>query len=312
MKTPAYLRWISVALKIAIVSLATGYILLHFFTQQEALRISSFFYSSLNAHPFIYALVLLLMPVNWFFEALKWKIIAAVETPLTIAQASRGVLAGVAIGMATPNRVGEFAGRIFMTRGGDRVHLLLLSFVSSFCQVAVTIACGLVALLLAPSNLQLHELYYSKTYYLYLAAFLVIFLPPVVRVIAQRNREKLEVLARFPPRKFAAAIGLSFFRYVVYSGQFLLLLSLTPGFDLRAAAVCIAVAYLLVTIIPTFSITEVLVRGSVAGAVFSTTEVSFGDAFYVAVILWAINVALPALAGCIFVFRLRFFKSDKL
>lgn len=61
-------------------------------------------------------------------------------------QAVKGVLSGLAIGFVTPNRVGEFAGKIAYLKSENRTNGALMSFVGSSAQLLITIQAGLIAI----------------------------------------------------------------------------------------------------------------------------------------------------------------------
>lgn len=307
MKKSAYTRGISIALKVAIVLLAAFYIVRRFTASPE--QMLEQLAQTFRSNPFVFLLVIFLMPVNWLLEGIKWKIISSHRVKIGFGDAMKGVLAGLTIGTATPNRVGEFAGRIFMIREGDRTELFLLSAVAGFCQVSVTVVAGLVALFCLPH----YEKVVGQLWEILVFVFILLLAPLWIRFLPAPWREKIEMLKQFPARLFVRALLLSALRYAVYVFQFLLLLSLVaPRISWSEGLAGITVSYLLVTVIPTFSFTEIFVRGSVAGAVFSgltQIPVMFEKAFYVAVLLWLINVAVPSLVGSVFVFRLKFFSS---
>ena len=52
------------------------------------------------------------MCLNWSIEAIKWRLLIKKMQPITFIEALKGVLSGVAVGTFTPNRIGEFGGRI--------------------------------------------------------------------------------------------------------------------------------------------------------------------------------------------------------
>jgi hypothetical protein len=56
-------------------------------------------------------LALALVPVNWGLEAWKWHRLAGTWSR-TFGRSLRAVLVGLTLGFATPNRVGDYAGRI--------------------------------------------------------------------------------------------------------------------------------------------------------------------------------------------------------
>lgn len=194
---------------------------------------------------------------------------------------------------------------------GDRVELLLLSFVASFCQVFVTILAGILSLMLMGMRYEQTLFTSTELLLLIVSGIIFCFLPLWIKFLPARWKEKAKVISNFPRKKLVQAILISAVRYLVYVGQFLLLLSMFPeNFDLKIYFYLITISYFIVTIIPTFSFTEVLVRGTVAGTVFgSYDEQILPIAFMVAVLLWTINVAIPSLIGSVFVLKLKFFKS---
>jgi hypothetical protein len=105
-------------------------------------------------------------------------------------------------------------------------------------------------------------------------------------------------------------LGVSALRYMVYSLQFFLMLKIcgveAGSMDMIWA---IAVNYLVVTIIPSVMISELLVRGTVASGVIGSLCGNPGAAALAAVLLWMINVGLPALCGLFFIRNLSFFKA---
>ncbi len=267
------------------------------------------FFSSFEKHPFLFFAVILLMPLNWLLEAMKWKIAAGKLVKISLQESIKGVLAGVTIGTATPNRIGEFAGRIFMVQEGDRIQLLLLSFVPSFAQVLVTVVAGSIGFLLHPEVAGLSE---REMIFLVAGTILVFILPFIPGFFPMRWAKKVEVLRTFSGKLFFQIVFLSVIRYCIYVFQFLLVLMLSgANLEWKMTLVCITVSYFIVTMIPTFSFTEVLLRGGIAGFVFSNGGAEFDIAFTAAVTLWAINVAIPSLVGSVFVFRLKFSGKEK-
>ena len=58
-------------------------------------------------------IALILVPVNWGIETFKWKYLIKKIEYISFSKAFKSILSGVTIGIFTPNRMGEFAGRIF-------------------------------------------------------------------------------------------------------------------------------------------------------------------------------------------------------
>ena len=280
-------------------------------------------WTGIKNHIGLFSFTLFLMPVNWLLESLKWKLIVSAKKNISLKQAIACVLAGVTTGTATPNRIGEFAGRIFLIDDENRFDFLLLSFVSSFCQVVVTIIFGLAGFFLMLREDVIH-IPGGALISFSIVVFLFCLLPFFIRFIPVKMKTKIKTLLEFPAKKLIGALLLSAIRYFVYATQFVLLFSMfnhhnPPPYDqdyfpIVKIFLLVFISYFVVTILPDFSFTEVFVRGTVAGTVFNSScnEAVFSVAFGVAVLLWTINVAVPSLAGIFFVFKLKFFKTEKL
>jgi hypothetical protein len=92
--------------------------------------------------------------------------------------------------------------------------------------------------------------------------------------------------------------ALSVLRYLIFTLQFVLVLQI---FNVELSVIemitCVAVNYFLITAIPTYALAEIGVRGTVATAVFSVYGVDALPVISASLIVWMINLAVPALIG---------------
>jgi hypothetical protein len=104
-------------------------------------------------------LVILLMLVNWSFEALKWRILIRHIQKISFFRAFRAILSGLSVSLAmnTPNGSGEYVGRILYVKEGNRIRAITLTFVGSMSQLIVTMLLGTIGLFLISSH------FYSAT-----------------------------------------------------------------------------------------------------------------------------------------------------
>lgn len=282
--------------------------------------------STLNlsiANLIILAFVILLMPFNWGLEVLKWKLLSAKVEVQTWTKSVYAILYGISLGMITPKRSGEFAGRVYWLQPGNRLPGLLLNTAGSLSQLFITLVAGAVAVTVMLPQLQLNFIHMapkmaSLSWFLRAGIFGgitiggLVFLLPVIARTTQSNRNtirgkisgSLRVFSLLSPKDMFAQIGLSALRYSIFCIQFYLLLKLfglqIPFFT---AISLIAMIYLIMTLIPLSAIWELGVRGSVAvlvfGLYFTPSESTIFEMPVLAAttLLWAINLALPALAG---------------
>jgi len=253
-------------------------------------------------------LVLLLIPLNWFLETAKWKQLVSVSEKITWGQACSAVLAGLAIGSATPNRIGEFAGRVFQMKSTPVRDGIAFTLVSSAMQVAVTILFGVFGFLMTDPGKYFHS---NK---LIVWTILVVVLGGAailyVRMAKGKVAKYLEAIRNIKPLVLITVFALSTLRYLVYSVQFFIMLRLA-GIDSGATELfsAIAVNYLVVTIIPSVMFSEIIVRGTVATAVIGGLCGAPRIVALAAVVLWMLNVALPATIGLFFVKNITFFRK---
>jgi len=103
---------------------------------------------------------------------------------------------------------------------------------------------------------------------------------------------------------------LSFFRYVVFSIQYLLVLkSFNIELSFLLTLSLIAATFFVSTVVPTFALTEITVRGVSAIYFFGLYLTDTMPVLAASLILWIINLAIPALLGTLFIWRLKFFKE---
>ncbi|MBL0048800.1 MAG: flippase-like domain-containing protein [Bacteroidetes bacterium] len=269
----------------------------------------------------LFLYTLLLVFVNWGIEALKWrKLIHRLEA-ITFFESLKSVLAGVAVSLITPNRAGEFAGKIFYLRNANRADAMLLSIVGSLSQVLITFCIGLFAFYYYLIEFQAFSINPTLLFSFFASVVTMsMFLFFNVEYIAKhwKSWNFIQKIIPYHPEKFSLSkkeIGflvlLSAFRFIVFSVQFYLLMKVFDlGLGVKESFVLIALYFFLISLIPTYALSELGVRGSVAISLFGPFGMSSAGVLTASLLLWMINIALPAVAGSFFVYQLRFFKTD--
>jgi hypothetical protein len=243
----------------------------------------------------------LLMLVNWAIEALKWKMLVKHIQVQSFLAALKSVFIGVTIGLFTPNRAGELIGRVYFIEDDKKLRASLINSIGSLAQVACTFGFGIMALLFFKEN------WISKipfTTLLSLALLLItisIALYYVVRnnmVLQNIIREIVLPFRRIDWTTVTQVVGLSILRYLIFTIQFVLVLQVfTINLSISEMLICIAVNYFLITVIPTYALAEIGVRGTVATAVFGVYGIDALPVISASLIVWMINLAVPALIG---------------
>src|ERR1700681_57972 len=85
-----------------------------------------------------------LMLINWTLETVKWQIALRPIQVIRFARAFKAILAGTCIASFTPNRVGEYLGRMLFVDPGNKVVSVAPTILCSMSQMLVTLTAGSV------------------------------------------------------------------------------------------------------------------------------------------------------------------------
>ncbi len=247
---------------------------------------------------------------------------------MTFITAFKSVLTGVSLSLNTPNRIGEYGGRILYIQEGLRIKAISLSIAGSISQLIITLlmGCGGLVYLLYFQNahvgpvMGLSEFWIkvllfisiSVTGILLLFFFRLSWLTRLVEKIpsAAKIVQYINVLDEFTPKLLLRLLSLSFFRYLVFVVQYVLLLQvLQVGISLMDGFWIITILFLVMAIVPSFAIADLGIRGK-----FSTELLSVYSANTVGIIgttfgIWFINLFIPALLGSVLILSIKIFKD---
>lgn len=256
--------------------------------------------------------ILLLMVVNWGLEAVKWRTLMRAVEQLPLLRAFLATLAGTSLSLITPNRTGEFVGRVLFVRPEVRLEAAALTVLGSIAQVLITFAAGTLALLTAwgvGRPLPFAEgwaigLIAAVSATFVLAAAVLFLFPGLLRHLLdllpflRRHDRHFRTLQEQPRTRLMAVLALSAMRYAVFIGQSVLAFALfAPEVAAIDVVLGMPVVYLLATLVPTLLLTDLGVRGSIAVFVFAPLGGSAAGVFPATSAVWTINVLLPALCG---------------
>ena len=254
----------------------------------------------------------LLMPLNWLLETHKWQILTSHLQKLTMAESLRSVLSGLAVSMLTPNRVGDFAGRIAWLKPENRTAGAMSDFVGGFAQMLAIALLGVAAFCLQPVLPDFLE--WFGCHYAITAAVLILLAAVscgayfFIGAAAKRFRfgrwpwleRFVQAAGQHTKSQLAKALFLSLCRSAVFVLQLQLMLQ-SFGVSLSAidAFRSIALMYCFVSVIPTFALAEWGVRGSIALLFIVPLGGQPTQIVAATVALWIVNVAVPAASGAV-------------
>lgn len=265
--------------------------------------------------PYAMAAVLLMF-VNWNLEALKWRLMVARIEQIGQLRAFAAICTGIAVSMFTPNRIGEFGGRVLLIGSGARARAVGISLLVSFSQLAASFALGAIGSSVflwryAPLDPRLTALLLLAGFAIGSGLQLAYFRSNVIVglfdrwPLTRRWSEHIKPLAGFSFKELAAAWWLSAGRHLVFSAQYFALF-LFFGIELSwsLGLILILSIFFAQTVLPSIALLELGVRSSLAVYFLGFATQNYAAVVAAALSLWIINLLVPASIGLFVVLRL--------
>ena len=276
------------------------------------------FFSSVGDRIYLVLAALVLMPLNWSFEAVKWKWIIQEVEQVSFRQSLAGVLSGLSLGFITPHAIGDYAGRVWQLRTSRRFRTIGGLLLGRIMQFAVTLLFGLVGLMLTPIPTRNWEPLILTYVGGIIMVFLVIIYPSLFLKLFEISflkslRVYFKLLDSYSLGRKLQIFWLSLLRYMVFAVQFvLLMLACSVEADLAVLFSGATFIFLAKSALPTFNfLSDLGVREAAAAFYFSVLEVPVVEVVMASLILWIINILLPALAGTAFLWSIKIFNSKE-
>ena len=197
----------------------------------------------LKQNYFLIGIVIIMMFVNWFLESLKWRFLISKIEIISIGRSIRAVFSGITVSAFTPNRVGEYGGRVFCLDKADRIQGVLITVIGSMAQLLTTIVFGLIGILLLPNLMPSFDVFLSEIIFAYPIMLFFVILLNVLLVTLFLNasvfslllaRVKFlskfskyyEIFSFYNSAELLEVLLYSVARYIVFTTQFFILLQL--------------------------------------------------------------------------------------
>ena len=275
-----------------------------------------------------FILVFVLMFVNWSLEALKWKISVQNVQPVSFFRSLKAIFSGVSFSVTTPNRTGEYLGRVLYMDDGNRLRVISLTILGSTSQLLVTIFFGLLGLLILQHDIANIELtvwavwiknigliggaiaFIVLTVFYFRIGWLVKWIEKIPAI--KKYIWLINELEKADTTLLMRLLSISLLRYFVFATQYFLL------FRFFAVEVnwwqgfwAIAIAFFVLAITPTIELFEVVKKMYVTQEIFTIFSVNTLAIGFVTTTIWFINLVIPAAIGSLLILGIKFFKKDE-
>lgn len=252
--------------------------------------------------------VILLVPVSFLLESLKWKTLISRQAPsVTLFESLQSVLIGTAGAIATPLHVGKYAAQMWFHAEVPRRRLLTLVFINGQILGIFTLLFGLASLssffhLTLQPNLGLT--------FLWLFLFALLLLMALIWVSKTRFPfpDWLSFLLDYTPAEWGRALLYGLLRHLVSTIQFCLLINAClaeSAMPFEKAFIAVSSVWLAKAVVP-FFIGDLGLR-EVTAAYFVSALGYLAEAGVAAsLLIFSLNLLLPALIGLAVIPKLRF------
>lgn len=273
-------------------------------------------------------LMILLMLLNWTLEAKKWQILIRPVQKVSLLTGLKAVLSGLSFSLFIPNGMGEYLGRMIYLNQGNRLRSIAVSFMGSLSQLLITLILGVIGLyyLIYVEDVKivgatgLSPIWFKSLMYavfIAIGVFLLLYfkIARVAKVFqdisfVRKHRFFVEALTEFDKRVLWAVMSVSLVRYCVFLLQYLLMFYLFGvHISLTAAISGICVMFLLMAIVPTIPIAELGVRAEISLRVFGLLSSNIVGILSTSILVWMINLVVPAIIGSLFVVSVKLYKK---
>jgi len=274
-----------------------------------------------------FILVFLLMIANWSLEAMKWKLSVQNVQPVSFLKALKAIFSGVSFSVTTPNRMGEYLGRVLYMNEGNRLRVISLTILSSLSQLIVTMFFGLLALLILKTDIVNAQLS-GWSEWINIVLIGSVFASGVLTVFYFRIGWLTRWIEKIPAIKkyiwlinelektdttlLIRLLSISVLRYIVFATQYYLLfrffgveVSWWIGFWATA------LVFFIMAITPTIALFEVAQKIFVTEKVFSVFTTNSLGIDLVTTTIWFVNLVIPAVIGSLLILGIKLFKKDE-
>ena len=268
---------------------------------------------------FTLAIVILLAPINWSIESLKWKVLLQKIEPIPFRKAFASVLTGLAFAIVTPSKIGDFAGRILYLSNQKKLKGAIAALIGNVTQTIVALFIGTIGLIYM--NFAYPALWLQITLLLSLIGiglliYIYFHLPQFYRWTQKYPKLRpllvaMRVFNNYSKKELLKIFFIAFLRFVVYNFQFLLLAQIL-GADLPwfGGFFLSAFMFWMISVIPSYFVADIGVRGFVAGLIFIQTGIAANSISLLASSygVWILNLLVPAIIGSIFILFIKILK----
>jgi len=317
-------KYLNLGIKLVIVGLATWFIVSKVSNQQNLREFKSLLQSvDLWTVRGTLILVVLMMLMNWAIEVVKWKYLSRRIEVISWWKAIKSVFCGLTWAIFTPNRIGEYGGRILLLKPRSRARGAIAMGVGLFAQLVLTSVFGSLSIawfiatyLPTPDSVKfgvwlLAIIYALAFMVLYFNVHWVDYLVGKFRFL-RKIKPFFSILEDFTARELLYVILLSLLRFIIFTSQYVvLMLVFLPELPFVSMVLMIFILFFIQSAVPSLDIFDFSVRSFVASNLYSYITSQEIAVMAIVSCIWFVNLILPAIIGSVFVLNVNYVGDNK-
>ncbi|MEI6151939.1 MAG: hypothetical protein WCQ10_05375 [Chitinophagia bacterium] len=247
---------------------------------------------------FQWAVLVILFILNYLMESIKWKLVLAELSPISILKSFKSVLVGQAFAFFTPVRTGDYVGRILFLAPGNKLKGLAQMAWSSYAQLLITLFFGSIGLFY---NLPFLPWLKWLGPFMVVAALFIYFHPGNFTGWLK----KLSLLQIKNSLK-GQLVLFSFLKYCIFVLQYTWVVAIfNIPIGMIDLWVALSVLFFCLSLIPAIALTDLVIRGQLIILLLSPFYDNSLMLICVSTIIWGVNFLLPAIIGSVLLLNFR-------
>ncbi len=304
-------KYLKLGLKIIIILSAWSFVAYKIINTSELNSFSNYFSTEKNHKILIILLLLILMLLNWTIEAIKWRNLIIKLEKKSIFESLKAVWTGVTIGTLTPNRIGEFGGRILFVKKENRIQATAMTLYGDLSQFIITFVIGLFGFIVLMNLHYFSDKIKSFDTIIIILGFISILASGVIyfkiNTISQflgkfkltsKIFKKALLIQNISSKIKLNTLILSGLRYLIFTFQFYMAFYI---FDINIsysnAILAISSIYLASSIIPNIPFAEIGIRLSFSIIFIGIFTNDYSAIILASLLIYLINLVLPTIFG---------------
>ena len=271
----------------------------------------------------------MLMLVNWGIEARKWQLAIRGIQRIPFKRAFKAIFTGTTLAFFTPNRMGEYMGRILYINEGKRIQAIAITIVCSMAQLLVTLTGGIAGLLFLKKAIVSSSDSGSTAAWINISVIIIAVivlmltllyfrLERITKLVRRSLRVKkyvdyIEVLDKFNATILLRILSLCLLRYGVFVLQYFLFFQLFKvEVNWWQTFWSVSVVFLILAIIPSIALlSELGIRWKASIDLVALFSNNITGILATSLAIWIINLVIPALIGSLLILGIKFFKKQE-